>query len=234
MTHAAGGNQKMKSTWPKQAGAALLELLAGMTLLGLLLALLNQSSYFIHLRWRELGQGPQMQERVFSCQQAMLRQVRSASVPSSGRAGGTGYSSRQTQASGLVGDQTSATFITSQPLNREQGIGLWRVTYALEPGSRGQGLLLIAYLEPALADNSKSSQKPQLQPRILLQGLQQARFTYIDVDRSGKHLVSAERWPLKGGSALPAALHLEAIWHDETLDWHFPFFCSQTRVVSIR
>ncbi|MGD9125018.1 MAG: hypothetical protein PVG60_07985 [Desulfarculaceae bacterium] len=224
----------MRSTWPKQAGAALLELLAGMTLLGLLLALLNQSSYFIHLRWRELSRGPQMQESVFSCQQAMLRQVRSASIPASSRAGGTGYSTRQPQASGLTGDHTSVTFITSQPLGREQGIGLWRVTYALEPGSRGQGLLLTAYLEPALADEPKSSQKPQIQPRILLQGLQQARFTYISIDRSGKHLLSTERWPIKGGSALPAALHLEASWRDEILDWHFPFSCSQTRVVSAR
>jgi prepilin-type N-terminal cleavage/methylation domain-containing protein len=203
-----------------QAGVTLLEMLVGLTLFALLMALLASSENFVLNAWRKGDEEVSRQRELNACLEVMLRQVRSAvpfKPPSTLR-----------QATGFIGDPNRLTFVSALPVDQGGEPGLWLITYSLAPGGE-EGGLLVAEQRQALDPAVWQGAAPAVEGISLLSGVTSLRFIYFQKDRRGEVLTPRETWLLRGTPRLPAAIQVEMEVRGRTLSWRLPVSCETPR-----
>lgn len=203
-----------------QAGVTLLELLVGLTLFALIMALLTSSENFVLNAWRKGDQEVSQQRELNACLDVMLRQVRSA-VPFNPPS-----TLRQTTA--FIGGANRLTFVSALPVDQGGEPGLWLITYSLAPGGE-EGGLLVAEQRQALNPAVWQGAAPAVEGISLLSGVGSLRFTYFQKDRQGDVLTPKDTWMLRGAPKLPAAIQVEMEVRGRILSWRLPVACETAK-----
>jgi prepilin-type N-terminal cleavage/methylation domain-containing protein len=204
-----------------QAGFTLLELLVGMVLLGLALALVNQAAGLMNLEGARRDQRLARQQAVTQAREIMAGQVRSA-LPAPGQR------TRQDPPV-LTGDARQVSFLTSLSLQQPAAPGLWLVTYRLEPAAGGKGRLLLTQVPAGLSGAAPTGGQAGLS-LTLLPGLTQGSFTYLALERPGRPLRTHANWGLgqpEQRTALPLAVLLQAKVGGQEVTWRLPLACAK-------
>jgi prepilin-type N-terminal cleavage/methylation domain-containing protein len=199
----------------RQAGFTLLELLVGMVLLALALALAGQATGLLNLEGAQRDQRLRQQQALFQAQEIISGQLRSA-VPSPAQRG-------RRDPPALAGDARQLSFLTSLSLRQPSAPGLWRVTYRLEPAAGGKSKLVLTQFPAGLEGAGAAGLS-----LTLAEGLTQAQFSYLALERPGQPQRVRPLWgEEQQRHQLPLAVLLQAKLGGQDLDWRLPLACAR-------
>ncbi len=200
----------------RQRGFSLLEVLVGVVLLGLTLALVASAGRLFTLEGTRRDLGLARQEALFQAQEILQAQVRS--IPPVGLRLG------ERERSPLEGREREVTFLTSLSLQQPSAPGLWLVTYRLEPAPGDKGRLVLAQMPASLDDLGPAAVRQGLRLEML-NGLTQGRFSFVSLDRTGRAQRVLPQWGLGAAARPPAAVLLEAKVRGVAISWRLPLVC---------
>jgi prepilin-type N-terminal cleavage/methylation domain-containing protein len=204
-----------------QAGFTLLELLVGMVLLALAMALVSQAGRLLNLEGARRDHRLIQQHALLQAQEILSGQLRSALPAPSSR----GHQDPPP----LLGDSRQMTFLSSLSLRQPSAPGLWQVTCRLEPAGGGRSKLILTQLPAGLEAASAGRAPAQAGLTLtLVEGLTQAQFTYLALERPGRPQRISARWgEEQQRNKLPLAVLLEAKLGGQNLSWRLPLACAQ-------
>lgn len=209
----------MKNARDRQAGMTLLELLVGLVIFALLMAVLAQTEYFVMGSWRRSDRGLRTQRELGVCQEVMLRQLRSAApfrpprvwlgVPS------------------FWGTAGELTFVSCQPVEPGGPPGLWLATYSLSPGLDDEGGVLTVQMRPALDPGYWRREAAPVEGVSLLSGVEGLRFSYVGWDWRNKQTRLVNSWMVTAAGRMPLAVQLEMTVNGKKVLWYLPLACGR-------
>lgn len=199
-----------------QVGFTLLELLAAMTLLGMVLALLFQGFRMGGDVWRAGESRLRQWQRGAVVLNLMARQLGAAFFPSGGL---------YVQSPVFHGEATKIVFYakTPPPFRDDPAVELRRIGYAVTPDANGRPTLRYCETAPNLPRPITEGLPPVGEWRVLRGGLENLRFSYLaDRPVSGEGFQWIAPFPAPNPERVPAAVRVRCRWNGEVLSLILP------------
>jgi prepilin-type N-terminal cleavage/methylation domain-containing protein len=211
--------------WGDQSGLTLLELLVGLVLLSLLLAVISQASGSILRSWQWGQENFSAEPEIFAAKRIIRRQIISATPYNPDPRGG--------RVAAFWGNQSQVTFVSSQSLGSRAQMGLWFVRYSLEPQSSGD-LALVGREWSARNEVWWEQATVPAQPVVLVGGVKSGRMEYQLYDERTRQYQYLNSWGQDQQGKLPQSIRLVMGRAEGEWVWEFPLACGGNRVYRVR
>lgn len=204
-----------------QEGLTLLELLVGLVLFGLLMAVISQASGSILEAWRRGQESFAAEPELFAAKRIMRRQLISAVPYHPG--------SRPSRSAAFLGNPREMTFVSCQSLGSRARMGLWFVRYSLQADASG-AMVLVAREWPAADEAWWEQASIPVEPVVLVGGITAASLEYQFHDPVRRQYQFLPDWGVSQAGRLPMAVRLRMARQDGEVVWELPLACGGSRV----